>query len=381
MNDSYKNKIKSIEIENFTCFEQVKIDFSSGVNVIIGENGTGKTHLLKLLYSTFKHRINPKIYDYSSKTVNYSSSSVRKLFKEYFVVTNPSNLIRRNSSDIRNHSSGVIVSVDNFLNSYYLQKGTMESEINMSNVVEKFVYDNLNKNMDSIYIHPQEMLSWQEGFLALYEKREVTFDKTYKDLALALDAGLLKNSYLAEAQKLVRSLENVINGKITRKDRKFYFIFDEYKYKDEIESSIVATGINKIGQLIYLILNGSITKESILFWDEPEASLNPKYISIVSKFLQTLANWGVQIFVATHDYLLVHQLSLAAEYRNDNTPDMRFFALYKTQRNGTKVEFGETLTSIQNDAILDEFAKHYDVEESLFSAQLNEENENYGKED
>ncbi|NOS89327.1 MAG: AAA family ATPase, partial [Methylococcaceae bacterium] len=45
-------KIKSIEIENFTVFKNKHtLHFSNGLNVIVGENGTGKTHLIKLLYS------------------------------------------------------------------------------------------------------------------------------------------------------------------------------------------------------------------------------------------------------------------------------------------------------------------------------------------
>ncbi len=38
-------------MRNFTVFDEVNLEFSPGVNLFIGENGTGKTHLLKLLYS------------------------------------------------------------------------------------------------------------------------------------------------------------------------------------------------------------------------------------------------------------------------------------------------------------------------------------------
>lgn len=34
--------IKRIELENFTVFEKTAIDFCDGINLIIGENGTGK---------------------------------------------------------------------------------------------------------------------------------------------------------------------------------------------------------------------------------------------------------------------------------------------------------------------------------------------------
>ena len=43
--------IRNIELENFTVFDKVKIDFCKGINVLIGDNGMGKTHVLKLLYA------------------------------------------------------------------------------------------------------------------------------------------------------------------------------------------------------------------------------------------------------------------------------------------------------------------------------------------
>lgn len=44
-------KLKRLELDRFTAFEKTSFDFESGVNVLIGENGTGKSHVLKLIYS------------------------------------------------------------------------------------------------------------------------------------------------------------------------------------------------------------------------------------------------------------------------------------------------------------------------------------------
>ena len=43
--------LKRLEAENFTVFKDLKVDFSNGINIFIGENGTGKTHLMKILYA------------------------------------------------------------------------------------------------------------------------------------------------------------------------------------------------------------------------------------------------------------------------------------------------------------------------------------------
>jgi DNA repair ATPase RecN len=45
------NHLKRLEIKNKSVFQQADLHFAPGLNVIIGENGTGKSHLLKLTYS------------------------------------------------------------------------------------------------------------------------------------------------------------------------------------------------------------------------------------------------------------------------------------------------------------------------------------------
>ena len=42
--------IKHLKLKNFTAFSDLSIDFSPGINIIIGANNTGKTHLLKVAY-------------------------------------------------------------------------------------------------------------------------------------------------------------------------------------------------------------------------------------------------------------------------------------------------------------------------------------------
>ena len=42
--------ITTLELSNVTVFNNARLDFSPGLNVLIGENGTGKSHVLKLGY-------------------------------------------------------------------------------------------------------------------------------------------------------------------------------------------------------------------------------------------------------------------------------------------------------------------------------------------
>ena len=42
--------LNQLHIKHFTVFQDARFEFAPGLNVIIGDNGTGKTHLLKLGY-------------------------------------------------------------------------------------------------------------------------------------------------------------------------------------------------------------------------------------------------------------------------------------------------------------------------------------------
>jgi recombinational DNA repair ATPase RecF len=42
--------LNQLHLKHFTVFQDTSFEFSPGLNVIIGDNGTGKTHVLKLGY-------------------------------------------------------------------------------------------------------------------------------------------------------------------------------------------------------------------------------------------------------------------------------------------------------------------------------------------
>ena len=43
--------ITRIRLRGFTAFEELELEPSSGINVLTGVNGTGKTHLMKVMYA------------------------------------------------------------------------------------------------------------------------------------------------------------------------------------------------------------------------------------------------------------------------------------------------------------------------------------------
>ena len=365
MAEDFKNKIQRLELENFTCFAKAEMDFSSGINVFIGENGTGKTHVLKVLNSFSCHlpaeprASNPDFPPLNSASTSLGimqSDSLSESFKSF-----GSNLLRKESPLFK------VEFVSN--NGIEVKYNLVKSENGLS-YLPKLTYSELTqwwKELFPLFIPTNEMLSFYRGFVEGYEKRENYFDVSYYRLAKAL-APLPLKEMPQKMKNLIEDLEKFINGKVFQKNNSFHIEFDDEKKPQE--SVVIATGINKLAQMIYLIKNGSLTTETILFWDEPEVNLNPKYIKIIAKFLQTLAKNGVQIFVATHDYLLAHLLSLDAEYSQETAaPPMKFFSFYKGE-DGTKIEAADTIAGLQHNALLDEYAAYYDLEQALFRKSM-----------
>ena len=76
---------------------------------------------------------------------------------------------------------------------------------------------------------------------------------------------------------------------------------------------------------------------------------------MVKEMLVQLAASGVQVFIASHDYLLTHELNLAAE-RGDSAVAIRFFSLERDGDGDIEAEQASSLDDITHNSILDEFA-------------------------
>jgi wobble nucleotide-excising tRNase len=209
------------------------------------------------------------------------------------------------------------------------------------------------------------VLSIYPGFLAAYQNRELAFDETYFDLCFALSGAPLRGPRGDAASKLWRPLAEYLRTSVSLEGDRFYLFSDD---DGIIEAHLAAEGFRKIATLMHLIANGSLLKNSVLFWDEPEANLNPKLVKIVADFLLRLAAYEVQVFVATHDYLLINELSLIAEYPAQAASDapIRFFIFSRVEGGGVEVRPGATLAELDANPIMEEFEALYDRERRLF---------------
>jgi hypothetical protein len=340
--------VQELRLYQFTAFDaETQLEFCPGINVLIGANSTGKSHVIKAVYTLLKvcEKANLVKVGSNGRIENMAYDKLSGVFKPDRV----SRLVRHGQGN-----RGGFIEI-HYADQFFKVKITSQDTVSVE-------YSTLPPPVSSVFLPVHEFLSIYEGFIAAFENRETAFDETYYDLAVALNANPLKGPKLEEIRSLVVPLEKAISGgKVTQSNGRFYVKLPEAR----LEAQLVSEGYRKLAGLIYLLNNGSLTQNGVLLWDEPEANLNPKLVTTVVHALQTLAASGVQIFVATHDYLLSQELSLLAEYPS-NTP-LRFFALYQPKRGaGVVVETGNSLVDIDKNPILDEFAAHYEREEKLF---------------
>jgi len=116
---------------------------------------------------------------------------------------------------------------------------------------------------------------------------------------------------------------------------------------------LVAEGYRKLGMLSRLIATGALLDKGSLFWDEPEANLNPLLIKKVAKSILDLSASGVQVFIATHSLFLLREIEIllsASVCQEVKTP---FFGLHNSD-DGVVVQQGSCSDAIGDIASLDE---------------------------
>ncbi len=351
--------ISKLKLKNFMLFDELDMNFSKNINVISGENSTGKTAILKILYSVIK----------SINEANKFKSDITKEQNEEILVSKLQGVFRPDDDKIgrlvtrgqgRRHSD-VNVNINDNSKIEFGFSTNQERHVEISQNLRGFV-----KSVEPIYLPPKEIISATENFASLYNDYHIAFEETYYDLALLLDRPLKRGANTADQNKILQSFNEIIEGQIVQRGKKFYLRVDG---QGEFEMGLVSEGFRKLSTIIYLILSGSLSKHSILFWDEPETNMNPKMIEPIVKALAVLANMGVQVFVTTHDYFVQQSFALISEYLPkkivDKKIDVKFISLFK-QNNSISFESKAELAELTHNAIMEEFNILYDREQRLF---------------
>lgn len=344
--------ITNLQLKNFTAFNDLSIDFSIGINIVIGENGTGKTQLLKAILA---------LSGPEAHAEQAGEQLARKLCRLYHPLSEQVGELRR--AGTRGEA---------MLSATFTSGQEITAKFNSTATEAKVSTGTEGDVAAAIFIPTKEVLSLVRGLTAEQPDQgtiERIFDDGYLDLAMQLikegandlDAKVQLDPRFAS---IVPRLTNLIDGQyllehgrfvfepgrfvekdaVTRSKGKYAQMYQdstEWKFvpssKQRLSGGMTAEGFRKIGVLQRLLSNGSLNPGTTgpLLWDEPESNLNPKLMKDLVLALLELARNGQQVILATHDYVLLKWFDLLMDkgkgdqvvfhrlYRNDGSDDIQ----------------------------------------------------------
>lgn len=299
--------IKSVTLENFMGYGKFESKDFASVNVIIGKNDTGKTGLLKLLYSACR-----TIDVYSKRSLN-EDVELKKLLAEKLIDTYQPG--KKGLGELVSKITKEKLSVDiefkhiklNYEDRLHFTFG--DSTTNTIVDCQKSIKQ-ISENFRCLFIPAKEVLTSLKAIRATRDNLHMPgFDDTYLDLIRALVIPTQKGNITEELKDVNKKLEELFEGQIEQQsDDDFLF----KKGNTEFPIQLTAEGVKKIGILTTLIRNRQLNANSVLFLDEPETTLHPEAARELVEMLMLMAKAGIQIFIATHNYFVLKQIYLSS---------------------------------------------------------------------
>ena len=360
--------LNKLEIKHFTVISQASLDFSPGLNVIVGDNGTGKTHILKLGYlfcRAWPELMAKRLSLSPQRTQTYLDERLAGLFQ----VDDLNALIRqghKNGASLRAEVTGHIPTIHIRLPqepppqspgmsegmSWHVQVKRGENASGGVKVLS--IPDSAAGNSflpQQVFVPSKEMVSLFKGLIYLFERyKGFPLDETYRDLAVAMSTLELREAPLLLPEVMGR-IQTVLGGNLKLDNGDLFF---ERADGSRLETQLMAEGHRKLAMLIYLLRHGVIERGSTLFWDEPEANLNPAAIRLLAETLFVLSGLGVQVIVATHNLFLLREFEiLSLKMKGTDRPSSRYFSL-GLKRGQVVVSQGDDVADLDFLVLLDE---------------------------
>lgn len=353
--------LNRIYIKDFIVFDEFNWPETTGINIIIGENDTGKTGLLKLLYAT------TRAWNIHTANLNRGISIPYKeiLANKIFNVFQPrrggiGELVRK--GDRRKlifEGTYFQQTTDRQSIHFSFTASTERKIIEASNFVDPCQVERFN----TLFIPPKEVLTaWQAIKSTRQEDSwQFGFDDTYTDLIDALLDNGKSGNLPQELKAIKKRLLSLFDGEVKPPapgESDFLFIRNKAKYT----MGMTAEGIKKMGIYARLINNRNLNANTILFLDEPEAVLHPKAIRQLAEIIFLFSQAGVQIFLNTHSFFLLKQLEIIA--RREKLA-ISCCSLAKTTGQSVQATFSDLQDGLPDNPIIEEALSIFNEEIAL----------------
>lgn len=336
--------IESAQFQNFTTLPNGTWSFAKGLNVVIGENGVGKSHVLKALYALLK--VQADAHGELTKSVlerAWADKLVRVMRAQTL-----GRLVKRKQGRGR---CEIAVNMAQRSSSSAIGFAT-----NAKSQVDVLRLPTAALELSPVYLPTRELITLCPWFLALYDNYHLEFEETWRDTVSLLGAPTVRGAREQTAARLLAPLEKAMGGKVWMDPQSGRFYLHAAG-EGQMEMPLVAEGLRKFAMLARLISTGALLGKGYLFWDEPETNLNPRLIHLIAQSILHLAAQGIQVFVATHSLFLLRELEIELA-QNPQVP-ARFFGL-SVDGDATVLEQADALEDIGTIVALEESLKQAD---------------------
>jgi len=338
--------INKVTLKNFEILRDIHWENLSKVNLIIGENSSGKSFLLKSLYSA-----NKTVEEFKRGDDNRSIGEILAE-KLYWTFQNDKigDLVSKGEDKLHFEFS-----FDNKGFSYGFGKQATKNIQYLNNALAE-------RKSNSIFFPSKEVLSLYHIVIKSREQDKMFgFDDTYFDLVKALQImpkGGRNYEVFANSRK---SLEKILGGRIEYDETSKKWQFKNDK-NQKFAIGVTFEGIKKIAILDQLLSNRYLDTSSIIFIDEPESALHPSAICQLLDIISALAETGIQFFIASHSYFVIKKLFLIATEKKISIP---IISLSRDEK--AAAEYNDLKNGLPNNSIIDESIRLYEeeVEEAL----------------
>ncbi|RMX09404.1 ATP-binding protein [Allofranklinella schreckenbergeri] len=330
--------LEKARFQNFTCIPNETWAFASGVNVIVGENGLGKSHVLKALYALLKVQADSK---------DLSKSTLEKAYADKLMaVLRPESLGRLTKRKQGRERCELVLTLAQAEHNCAIGFATnAKSQVNVDQA------PSASLPLSPVYLPTRELVTLCPWFLPLYDNYRLEFEETWRDTVSLLGNPSVKGAREKQVAKLLKPLEAAMGGRVVvdTQSGRFYLKSGE----GQMEMPLVAEGLRKMAMLARLISTGTLLQQGYLFWDEPETNLNPKLIKTLAASIVAVAQSGVQVFIATHSLFLLRELEMLLADKPYAALPRRWFAL-AAHGDEVTLEQSEHIEDIQTLVMLDE---------------------------
>lgn len=288
--------LKRMVVNRFTAFGCVDLGLAPHLNIFAGENGSGKSHLLKLAYSLMRVGFDGGVKSrLGTPTKGYLEGAYGDKLFHVFRPEKLGYLVRRGSSDC-----DVLLNFeDAALDVGVRFAANARENVNVVNVPLAW------QGVRPVYLPARELVTIFPNFASLYEGYHVEFEETWFDACMGLGALLRRDLSKEWVDTFISPLEGVLGGTVVLGENGHFYLKSG---SDKIGMSLLGEGHRKLVMLVRLLANGGIKEGCSLFLDEPDAGLSSDLVSVLAKVLYDLGRFGVQVFLSTHSMFLLGEL-------------------------------------------------------------------------